>query len=571
MADVFSPPTAGDIRSPVRFLLWLVREQPGRVAAGATLGSVWMIGLAVPPYLLSRAIDDGLGPRDHTALFGWVAVLFVAGALNAAVGIARHRTMTKVRMDASFRVVRATVRRATELGAALPHRMSAGEVVAIGMGDVTVIAQSLTVTGPGIGAVVAYLAVAAVLLSISPLLAAVVLAGVPMIAVTVGPLQRRLQQVGTGYREEQGELTALLVDVATGLPVLNGLGGKDVYAARYCRRSHALRAQGYRVGAVTSWVGALATGLPALFLALVTWLAARMTADGTLAIGDLVAVYGYAAMLVVPVFFFIEGANDVTRALVAARRVTGFLALTPDQYDGPDPVDAPPAPAALYDPLSGVVVRPGLLTAIAAGRPADSAAVVERLGRFADSDAEWGGARLGTVALTRVRECLLVADNDAALFSGTVREAVAGRGAADDTTVRAAIRAAAATDIVDALPAGLDSALAAGGRNLSGGQRQRLRLARAVCADPEVLLAVEPTSAVDTHTEAAMATGLRTARAGRTTVVTTTSPLVLDRADEVIHLADGRVAATGTHHTLLRTDPAYRAMVSRAAQEEAPA
>jgi ABC-type multidrug transport system fused ATPase/permease subunit len=530
-----------------------------------------MILLTVPPYVLSRAVDDGLRPRDHTALYGWVAVLFAVGVLTAVVGVARHRTMTQVRMDASFRVVRATVRRATELGAALPHRMSAGEVVAIGMADVMVIAQSLTVTGPGIGAAVAYLAVAAVLLSMSPLLAVVVLAGVPMIAVTVGPLQRRLRQVGTGYRDEQGELTALLVDVATGLPVLNGLGGKDVYAGRYHRRSQALRAQGYRVGAVTSWVGALATGLPALFLALVTWLAARTAADGSLAIGDLVAVYGYTAMLVVPVYFFIEGANDVTRALVAARRVTGFLALTPDQCDGPRPTDVPAAPAALRDPASGVVVQPGLFTAIAAGRPADSAAVVERLGRFAPTDAEWGGTRLDTVALGRLRECVLVADNDAALFSGTVREAVAGRGDADDTTVRAAVRAAAATDIVDALPAGLDSFLAAGGRNLSGGQRQRLRLARALCADPEVLLAVEPTSAVDTHTEAAMVAGLRAARTGRTTVVTTTSPLVLDRADVVIHLADGRVTATGPHHTLLRTDPDYRALVSRETQEEVTA
>ncbi|MFF7154610.1 ABC transporter transmembrane domain-containing protein [Streptomyces sp. NPDC008139] len=569
MADTFSPPTPGDIRSPVRFLLWLVRNQPGRVAAGATLGTVWMLGLAVPPYLLSRAIDDGLRPRDHTALFGWAAAMFGVGALNAFIGIARHRTMTKVRMDASFRVVRATVRRATELGATLPHRMSAGEVVAIGMADVMVIAQSLTVTGPGIGAAVSYLAVAAVLLSISPLLALVVLAGVPMVAVTVGPLQRRLQRVGTGYRDEQGELTALLVDVATGLPVLNGLGGKDVYAARYRRRSQALRDQGYRVGSVTSWVGALAVGLPALFLALVTWLAARMAADGSLAIGELVAVYGYAAMLVVPVFFFIEGGNDVARALVAARRVTGFLALTPEQSDGAHPVDAPPSPAALRDPLSGVVVRPGVLTALASARPADTAAVVERLGRFAASDAEWGGLRLDTVALRETRERVLVADNDAALFSGTVREAVSGRADPDDATVHAAIRTAAATDIVDALPAGLDSSLSAGGRNLSGGQRQRLRLARAVCADPEVLLAVEPTSAVDTHTEAAMATGLRAARTGRTTVVTTTSPLVLDRADEVVYLVEGRAVAVGPHHELLHTEPGYRALVSRGAQEEA--
>lgn len=233
-------------------------------------------------------------------------------------------------------------------------------------------------------------------------------------------------------------------------------------------------------------------------------------------------------------------------------------------------VAAPPGPAALHDPVSGVRVRPGAFTALAGGRPRDGAEVVERLGRFARSDAEWGGVPLGSIAPDRFRARVLVADNDAVLFSGTLREVVAGRYPVDDDAVRTAIRAAAATDIVQALPAGLHSEVTAGGRNLSGGQCQRLRLARAVYARPEILLAVEPTSAVDTHTEAAMAAGLRTARAGLTTLVTSVSPLVLEQADTVLHLVDGAVAASGTHHELLRTEPGYRALVSRAAEREEP-
>ncbi|MCZ4119884.1 ABC transporter ATP-binding protein [Streptomyces sp. H39-S7] len=570
MVETFRPPEPKHIRTPLRFLCWLVTSQPRRVLAGAVLGSSWMAGLAVSPYLLSRAIDDGLAARDTSALIGWTAALFAMGVVSALLGIARHRTMTKVRMDASFRTVRVTIRQATALGDALRSRTAAGEVVAIGMGDVRVIAQSLTVTGPGVGAVVAYVAVAVLLLSISPLLGVVVLAGVPLLAVTVGPMQRRLERVGTGYRDRQGSLTVLLVDMVSGLRVLNGLGGKDVYAARYRGRSGALREQGYRVGAVTSWIGALATGLPALFLALVTWLGARMAAEGSLAIGDLVAVYGYAAMLVVPVAFSIEGGSDVVRGLVAARRVIGFLALTPDHLDVPGTTERPPArPAELHDPRSGVRVPAGALTALVGDRSADTTAVVERLARFAPSDAEWGGVRLASIALDPVRERILLADNDADLFGGTVREVVAGRREPDDDALRAAIHAACATDVVQALPDGLDSVITAHGDNLSGGQRQRLRLARALYAEPEVLLAVEPTSAVDTHTEAAMADRLRTARVGRTTVLTTSSPLVLDRADTVVYLAAGRVAATGTHQDLLHTESGYRALVSRGTGQEA--
>lgn len=175
---------------------------------------------------------------------------------------------------------------------------------------------------------------------------------------------------------------------------------------------------------------------------------------------------------------------------------------------------------------------------------------------------------MDAVALGHVRERILVADNDADLFSGSVRDAVAGRHDPDDEVVHAALHAASATDIVEAMPDGLDSALAAKGRNLSGGQLQRLRMARALYASPEILLLVEPTSAVDAHTEATMASRLRAHRRGRTTVAATTSPLVLAQADVVVHLVEGRVSAVGAHRELLRTEAGYRALISRDADRE---
>lgn len=178
--------------------------------------------------------------------------------------------------------------------------------------------------------------------------------------------------------------------------------------------------------------------------------------------------------------------------------------------------------------------------------------------------------RLDEVALAQIRSRILLAENDAAFFAGTVREAVAGSREAREPALGDAVRAAAAGDIVDALPGGLDAPLESQARNLSGGQRQRLRLARALYAQPQVLLLIEPTSAVDAHTEAAMAARLRDARAGMTTVVTSSSPLVLDRVDLVLHVVGGRVASSGTHQELWRSDSAYRAVVSRttATQDE---
>jgi ABC-type multidrug transport system fused ATPase/permease subunit len=572
MIDAYEDPGTPDSRGPARYLLWLVRQQWRRCAVGAVLASTWTTLMALTPYLMSRAVDDGLEPGDQAVLAGWAGAILAAGTFSAWLSIMRHRTMTRVRMDANFRTVKVVIGQAVRLGAALPRQVGAGEVVTIGVGDVQTIGQSLTFVGPGIGSMVSYGVVAGLLLSVSPTLAAVILLGVPVLAVLVGPLLGRLQGVESSYRERQGVLTARIGDLSGGLRVLNGLGGKGLFADAFRRDSRRLQEQGYRVGAVSSWIQALGVGLPTLFLALVTWLAARLAAQGDITVGELVSVYGYVAVLIMPVAFFIECGFQISRALVASRRVVRFLALEPDDDSGGAGrgLDAPGSPAPLHDPDSGVRVVPGRLTALAGARPADAAAVVDRLGRFVPSAATWGGVRLDEIALAQVRARILVADNEADLFAGTLRELVSGRGEPGEEAIARAVRAAVADDIVLGLPEGLDSAIDAQGRNLSGGQRQRVRLVRALLADPEVLLAVEPTSALDAHTEAAVADRLRAERGerpDRTTVVVSTSPLMLDRADTVYYLVDGKTAAVGSHQRLLAEEPGYRALVARDADE----
>ncbi|MFJ3638390.1 ABC transporter ATP-binding protein [Streptomyces sp. NPDC090108] len=568
MIDAYEDPGTPDRRDGRRYLWWLVTRQPGRAVAGAVLSSAWMTLLAATPYLMAKAVDEGLEPGDTEALVRWTAALFAVGSLNAWLSIMRHRTMTRVRLDANFRTVKVVVRHAVRLGAVLPLRTGAGEVVTIGVGDVQTIAGALRVVGPGIGALLSCFVVAGLLLSVSTRLAVVVLAGVPLMGLLLAPLMKRLRRAETEYRERQGVLTARIGDLAGGLRVLGGLGGKGLVGDSFRRDSGRLRAQGYRVGAVTSWVQALGAGLPALFLALVTWLAARMAARGEITVGELVSVYGYVAVLAGwPVAMLIDGAYYISRGVVAAERVVRLLRIEPAPEAGT--ADPPAEPSVLHDPESGVRVPPGGLTALAGARPADAAAVVDRLGRYAPSEVTWGEVRLGDVPLPRVRERILVADPEADLFAGPLREVVGGRGEPDEADLAHALRAAGADEIVRGLPDGLGTRVAAQGRSLSGGQRQRVRLVRALLAAPEVLLAVEPTSALDAHTEALVAGRLREARAGRTTVVTSTSPLVLGHADTVHYLVDGKVAATGSHRELLAGEPGYRALVAREAAQEA--
>ncbi|WP_307797470.1 ABC transporter ATP-binding protein [Actinomadura barringtoniae] len=548
-------PGTPDHRSPARYLIWLTRTQARSVAAGATLGVIWMLSQALMPGVIGRAIDEGVAAKDASALALWAGVLLVLGAFQATSGVIRHRFSVFNWLAAAYRTVQVVIRQSTRLGATLPKRLSAGEVVSVGISDVAHIGEGMDILGRGSGAVVAIIVVSAILLTTSPPLGLVVLIGVPVILAIAAPMLRPLRERETRHRELVGELNGRATDLVAGLRVLRGIGGESLYAGRYRAESQRVRAAGVHEAHAESRLSGAEVLLPGLLVALVTWMGAHFAVDGKITPGQLVSFYGYAVFLIEPLRTVGEAAGKLTKAHVAAGRVCRLLALEPEitgtgsrRPDGDE----------LVDHASGLVVRPGRLTAVAAADPRDAQAIADRLGRYADADVTFGGVPLSEVE--GVRDRILVAVNEDRLFSGPLRESLGG-GSLGPGALEAAIQAASAEDIVDAV--GLDAHVVEAGREFSGGQQQRLRLVRALAAGPDVLVLVEPTSAVDAHTEARIAGRLGAARAGRTTVVCTTSPLVLDRADHVVYVEDGRVLAEGAHRELLDDEPRYAATVTR--------
>lgn len=549
--------------APGSFLWWLARQQWPTLVGGMLFGIVWMSAQAVMPAVIGRAIDDGVAAKDSRALLEWAGVLFAIGLLQAGAGIMRHRFAVTNWLIAAYRVVQLVTRQTVRLGGTLPRRVSTGEVVAIGTNDLSHIGQVMDVSARFAGAIVSFLIVAVILLQTSLTLGLVVLIGVPLLMVAMTPILGPLQRRSAHQRHLMGRLSNTASDIVGGLRVLRGIGGEEVFLDRYRRESQSTRAAGVQVARLQSVLDALQVFLPGLFVVIVVWIGARYAVAGTITPGELVAFYGYSAFLMIPLRTATEYANKLIRGRVAASRICRVLAIEPEIAVPAHPAGSPAAGADLVDHRTGLRAAGGLLTAIVCEQPDDAALLADRLGMSAspvDDEVSLGGVALTDLDPAEVRSRIVVSDTGAMFFSGRLG---AGLDLTGDGDVRRALDTASAGDILDGLTEGLDTVVAERGRSFSGGQRQRLVLARALALDPEVLVLVEPTSAVDAHTEARIAARLRQHRAGRTTVVTSTSPLLLDGADLVAFLEDGRVVATGTHAELLDGCPAYRRVVTR--------
>jgi ABC-type multidrug transport system fused ATPase/permease subunit len=557
-------PGIPDTRSPKRLLVWVGRRQLGTLAVGIGFGIAWMLAQALMPFAIGRAIQDGIVDDDRQALALWALVLLGLGIAQGFAGVMRHRYAVQNWLTASFRLIQVVSHHAARTGPAVRTRLSTGEVVATVTNDALRAGGAFDITARLSGAVVAYVVVAAILLSGSAVLGLVVLIGVPILVLTLTGVIRPLQARQRAQREEVGKLTALGADTAAGLRVLRGIGGEQAFYDRYRHQSERVRRAGVDVATPQSTLDAAQVLLPGIFVVLVTWIGARFVLSGQIDVGDLVAFYGYAAFLVIPLRTAAEAVDKVTRALVGARRMLDVLVVERVVGEPDEPLAEPPSNAPLVDGASGLAIEPGLVTALVSRRPDETAALAARLGRIApDGDVRLGEAALARLPLGVVRRRIVVSEQDPVLFSGDLRRQLDPWGRADDATILRALDVANAHDVLEALPEGLDAEVDERARSFSGGQRQRLALARALLADAETLVLVEPTSAVDAHTEARIARSLRTARTARTTVIATTSPLVLDQADRVVLVEDGVVTAVGTHRELLRANGSYRDTVTR--------
>ena len=571
LADPGSPP----LDSPRSLLWWHARRQAGVLAVAVAVGVVTSVAGALLPYMLGRVVDGGLDDGVSRGLLVGCAALFGVGLVQVAGNVVGHRLEVENWLRAALTSSQLIGRHVTRTGDAVTAELPTGEVVATVASDALRIGEVFAIAPRFLGGVAAYATIAVILMNTSVVLGGLVLVGLPIVVVVLSLLVKPLQSRQAAQREAAGRLTTLGADTVSGLRILRGIGGEEVFAGRYAEQSQRVRRTGVRVAQTQSLLDALQTLLPGLFLAAVVWYGARLALAGDITPGQLVAFYGFAAFLTEPLWTATEALRVTTRAAVGARKILQVLRVPETSAADPVTPATPGTHEPLVDDASGLLVRPGALMALVSADPDDSARVADRLGRFggepAGPGARWGRALLSELRLVDVRERIVVAESTPHLFTGRLADELDVRGRATRGDLERALHVADAADVLDSVPGGLDGELTEKGRSLSGGQRQRVALARALLTDAEVLVLIEPTSAVDAHTEARIAARLAEARRGRTTVLATASPLVLDVVHEVALVEGGRVRVVGRHRALMDGDDddsrAYRAVVSRAAAE----
>lgn len=553
-----------------RILRVALRRNKGAMARGTLLMGSYQAAETAVPIVLGAIVEYALRDGDLGSLGLSIAAL---GAVIATVSLSWRfgmRVLQKANTTEAHRWRVEVAARGLQ-PVARDVDLKSGEVLTIATEDADQTADIIEVVPLLVSSLVALLITAVVLTTTSVPLGLLVFVGTAAILTVLSVMSRR---IGASTQEQQAKVAlagAKVSDLIAGLRPLHGFGGNFAAFIAYRRVSTEAKRQSITVARVNGAYAGTALALNSLLAAAVTLSAGRLAFDGQITIGQLVMAVGLAQFIMEPLKLFSEMPKYVMIARASAERMALVLAAPPVMVPGQDE----PAPGGELE-VEGVRhgslreltfrVEPGAFVAIAAYQPAAAAELAAILAVEVPPASYEGVVRVGKreiseLSIDGVRGHLLVNPTDSEIFAGTLRDNIDPAGTSP--LVAEAVEASMLTDVVALHRDGLDYGVRDRGANLSGGQRQRLSLARALAADPDILVLHDPTTAVDAVTEQIIARNIGDLRRGRTTIVITSSPALLDAADRVLVLNDGTMSSGGTHRELLTSDEEYRLAVAR--------
>ena len=555
--------------------------------AGVVVGLLWSFSKIGVGVLLQQAVDKGIEADDMTALAWWSSGIFVVGLLSAV--------LTGVRRYLAFREARLVEKRLRDrlfahvqrLHFAYHDEVQAGQLMSRGNVDLQHLQNFVVMIPLTIANGMTVLGVTVILVIIDPLLAVLSLGALPFINVVAKRFGTRLFPSVMGIQRESAELAAVVEESVAGVRVVKGFGAEDVVRGRLRTTADDVYRESMNASKIRSVFLPALELLPNVGLITVLGVGGHRVIDDAITIGDFVLFNFFVVLLIWPLRMLGMIIANGQRASAAAQRVAEVLSTEPVIVDDPDAGELPPGRGevrfehvefsygdgsipVLHD--FDLVVEAGTSVALVGATGCGKSTVGRLIPRFYDVDGGrvlLDGADVRRLRTTDLRRAVGIVFEDTFLFSDSIAANIAfADPAASIEQIRTAARLAGADEFIEALEHGYDSVIGERGYSLSGGQRQRIAIARAILADPRVLILDDATSSVDPTKEHEIRDALGVVMEGRTTIVIAHRAATIALADRVVLLDEGRVIASGTHTGLLATNDRYREVLAAAALEE---